>query len=216
MVESGAIKLKEEEKIEILLHCIGDEGKTVSETFEFTEKDRIYDNTIKKFDEHYVPALNESVETFKFNSRVQGADKTFEKFETDLRQLSNNCNFGSLRDRLIRDRIVAGIKCKIVKDRRLRTPNLVLSKACEIAKSAEQTMEQAAAINKRQLCKVQAVFQHQKMNKKEQKQTVCGKCGKIHNFKECLAYGKQCHTYKGNNYFSNMGFKKKITVKQLM
>ncbi|XP_008189883.1 uncharacterized protein LOC103311865 [Acyrthosiphon pisum] len=208
MVGSGAIKLKEEEKIAILLHCIGDEGRTVSETFEFTEKDRTYDTIIKKFDEYYVPALNESVETFKFNSRVQGADETFEKFETDLRQLSNNCNFGLLRDRLIRDRIVAGVKCKIVQDRLLRTPNLILSKACEIAKSAEQTTEQAAAINNGQPTEVQAVFQHQKTNKKEQKQTICGKCGKIHNFKECPAYGKQCHTCKGNNHFSNMCFKK--------
>ncbi|CAI6377494.1 unnamed protein product [Macrosiphum euphorbiae] len=208
MIGSGAIKLKEEEKIAILLHCIGDEGRTVSETFEFTEKDRTYDTLIKKFDEYYVPALNESVETFKFNSRVQGADETFEKFETDLRQLSNNCNFGLLRDRLIRDRIVAGVKCKIVQDRLLRTPNLILSKACEIAKSAEQTMEQAAAINNGQATEVQAVFQHQKTNKKEQKQSICGKCGKIHNFKECPAYGKQCHTCKGNNHFSNMCFKK--------
>ncbi|XP_008189195.1 uncharacterized protein K02A2.6-like, partial [Acyrthosiphon pisum] len=136
------------------------------------------------------------------------ADETFEKFETDLRHLSNNCNFGLLRDRLIRDRIVAGVKCKIVQDRLLRTPNLILSKACEIAKSAGQTTEKAAAINNGQPTEVQADFHHQKTNKNEQKQTICGKCGKIHNFKECPAYGKQCHTCKGNNHFSNMCFKK--------
>lgn len=48
MIGSGAIKLKEEEKIAILLHCIGDEGRTVSETFEIPEKKMTYDNTIKK------------------------------------------------------------------------------------------------------------------------------------------------------------------------
>lgn len=208
MIGSGAIKLKEEEKIAILLHCIGDEARTVSETFEIPDKEMTYDNIIKKFEEYYVPALNESVETFKFNSRTQGADETFEKFETDLRQLSNNCNFGSLRDRLIRDRIVAGIKCKVVQDRLLRTPNLTLSKACEIAKAAEQTMEQAAAINNGQLADVQAVYQQQRKNKTEKKQIVCGKCGKTHKYKECPAYGKQCHTCKGNNHFSNMCFKK--------
>ena len=109
---------------------------------------------------------------------------------------------------MVHYRIVAGVKCKIVQDRLLRTPNLILSKACKIAKSAEQTTEQAAAINNGQATEVQAVFQHQKTNKKEQKQTICGKCGKIHNFKECPAYGKQCHTCKGNNHFSNMCFKK--------
>ncbi|CAI6370433.1 unnamed protein product [Macrosiphum euphorbiae] len=46
------------------------------------------------------------------------------------------------------------------------------------------------------------------MNKIEQKQTVCGKCGKTHYFKECLAYGKQCRTCKGNNHFSNICLKK--------
>jgi len=133
MIRSGAIKLKEEEKIAILLHSISDEGRTVSETFEIPENYRTYDNIMKKFEDYYAPALNESVETFKFNSRIQGRDESFEKFETDLRKLSNNCNFGSLRDRLFRDRIVAGIKYEVIQDQLLRTPNLVLSKACEIA-----------------------------------------------------------------------------------
>jgi len=67
-----------------------------------------------------------------------------------------------------------------------------LRKACEIARAAEQT---TAAINNGQLSDVQAVY-HQRTNKTEQKQTVCGKSGKTHNFEEC---GKQYHTCKGNN-----------------
>jgi len=37
-------KTKRGRKIAILLHCIGDEGRTVSETFEIPETDKTYDN----------------------------------------------------------------------------------------------------------------------------------------------------------------------------
>jgi len=53
-----------------------------------------------------------------------------------------------------------------------------LSKACEIARAAEETLEQASFINNGQSSDVQAVYHHRRTNKIEQKQTICGKWGK--------------------------------------
>ena len=45
-----------------------------------------------------------------FHTRVQGEGETIDSFTTDLRLKSQLCEFGSLQDSLIRDRVVVGIR----------------------------------------------------------------------------------------------------------
>ena len=45
-----------------------------------------------------------------FHTRVQGEGETIDSFTTDLRLKSQSCEFGSLQDSLIRDRVVVGIR----------------------------------------------------------------------------------------------------------
>ena len=52
------------------------------------------------------------------------------------------CEFGNLRDRLIRDRLVIGIIRDSARERLLSTASLDLPKAVEICKTAEATKEQ--------------------------------------------------------------------------
>ena len=50
------------------------------------------------------------IEHTRFNKRSQLPDKTVEQFITSLYNLTADCNFGELKDRLIRDRIVVRIR----------------------------------------------------------------------------------------------------------
>ncbi|KAJ3647665.1 hypothetical protein Zmor_019530 [Zophobas morio] len=73
--------------------------------------------------------------------------ETVDEYVTQLRQLSENCQFGTLCKSLIKDRLVLGIKENSVKDRLLRTKNLELVKAIEICKAAEITRRQLQVIS---------------------------------------------------------------------
>jgi len=55
---------------------------------------------------------NETVERYKFFSHFQNPGKLLEKFITDLKLLATACNFGDLKDSLVRDRIICGIQDK--------------------------------------------------------------------------------------------------------
>ena len=50
------------------------------------------------------------IEHTKFNKRSQLPDEPVEQFITSLYNLAADCNFGELKDRLIRDKIVVRIR----------------------------------------------------------------------------------------------------------
>ena len=53
---------------------------------------------------------NVIIEHTKFNKRSQLPDEPVEQFITSLYNLAADCNFGELKDKLIRDRIVVRIR----------------------------------------------------------------------------------------------------------
>ena len=52
-----------------------------------------------------------------------------------LIHIAKDCNFGTVKDSLIRDRIVCGIIDNAVRERLLREPDLNLDKAIQICQS---------------------------------------------------------------------------------
>lgn len=124
----------------VFLHCVGEPAREIFETFELSAEDKKNVNAIiRKFDEYFLPKVNKSIERHKFNTRTQLEDEPFDNFIKDLRKIASNCEFGRLKDELIKDRIVCGIRDRRVKDRLLREANLNLEKAIEICKAAEIT-----------------------------------------------------------------------------
>jgi hypothetical protein len=90
---------------------MGDEADDIMAGFGLTEEDRKKYNIVKqKFEDHFVVRRNTIFERAKFNRRVQGANESVDSFITALYGLSEYCEFDALRDEMIRDRIVVGIK----------------------------------------------------------------------------------------------------------
>ena len=58
-------------------------------------------------------------------------------FVTELKQKASLCEFGELKDSLIRDRIVCGIRNDTVRARLLRERELTLQSAIDICMAAE-------------------------------------------------------------------------------
>lgn len=69
----------------------------------------IYDRTLKSLDEHIIPHRNVVFERFKFRGRIQPPGKSVDSFINALHPLVEHCEYGQLKDELIRDTIMVGI-----------------------------------------------------------------------------------------------------------
>lgn len=70
------------------------------------------DKVIEKFEEYTIGRINETFERYRFNSKNQEPSEGIDAYVSALRNLAKTCNFGSLHDSLVRDRIVFGVQSK--------------------------------------------------------------------------------------------------------
>lgn len=143
-------KIHQGQVVDILLHSIGEEPLRIFNTFEFEDPvDRqSLEVVLKKFEDHFVPMTNETVNRYHFFTRKQGTRESVEAFITDLKRLANDCAFGELKDSLIKDVIVVGVSDAQLRDRLLREPSLKLKSAINLAMAAELAKKQAAEITR--------------------------------------------------------------------
>ncbi|KAK9675141.1 hypothetical protein QE152_g40608 [Popillia japonica] len=148
LLASKADKESEEHKCALLLHHIGEKGLKIYNTFMFDKmEDKMkYTKVVEKFEEYFIPAKNVTYERHMFLKRDMGDRETVDEYVMALRELAASCEFGSLTDSLIKDKLVQGVKDKAVKDRLLRSKGLDLGRAIDICKAAETTKSQLEKI----------------------------------------------------------------------
>lgn len=133
----------------LLVNLIGPEGFDVYQTFSF-ENDKDKDDVnviIKKFDKYFGAKINITLVRYKFFTRNQDDGESIQTYVTALRLLSKDCEFGTLQEELIKDRIVCGVRNPTVRDRLLRCEDLDLDKAIKLCQAEEVSQESG-----RQLC----------------------------------------------------------------
>ena len=140
---------QKERKVKLFLYLIGSKGREIYETMQFEkeEKDRTLDELIQSFGEYCDPKKNETVERHKFFTRNQESRETFDKYLTELRLLEKTCDFGTLSDSLLRDRIVCGLSSSTLRERLLREPNLNLKQGIDICRASELSKERNKSLN---------------------------------------------------------------------
>ena len=114
-----------------------------------TEVDRRNPGRIKdELRAHFVPQRHVLFERYKFNSASQQATDTVDSYLVRLRQLAGSCDFGTLKDSLIRDRLVIGTTDTSTRDRLLRerpVPDLARCaeslRASELSRTHKREME---------------------------------------------------------------------------
>ena len=91
------------------------------------------DEIIKNPDEHILGQTNETFERYKFNARGQMCEEAIDAYVAALKILQKTCNFcDCLKDSLLRDRIVFGVRDNGVRKRLLRERSLDLSRCIDI------------------------------------------------------------------------------------
>ena len=78
------------------------------------EKERVT-SILDGLEKYFKPASNITYERFIFNTCDQQSHETIDEYVNKLRGLSETCEFRTLRDNLIKDRIVLGTKNKQVR-----------------------------------------------------------------------------------------------------
>ena len=130
-----------------LLYCMGEEAEDVLTSAGISDEDRKrYDAVMSKFDGFFKVQKNLIFETARFNQRNQGKGKSVEQYITALHHLVETCEYGDLRDEMLRDRLVWGIRDSTTSQKLQMDPGLTSEKAVK-------TVQQNAAV-KEQPCQL--------------------------------------------------------------
>lgn len=101
----------------------------------------------KAMKEHLKPAPNEIAERFRFFKRDRTSGESVNGYITELRRLSEHCDFKDELNTYLRDRFVCGLNSESVQQKLLATKDLTLEKALNTARSFESTSRDAKMIH---------------------------------------------------------------------
>ena len=223
MTATEASKKSAKIQSSMLLHLIGEDALEVFNTFEFgSEKDKEKPvEILKKFDEYCNPKRNLTVERHIFNSRMQHLSESIDKYITDLRLKVKTCEYGTMADEMIKDRIVVGVHSDIIPGRLLREKDLCLTKAIDICKAAEASTKQLEKLTDEK--KVEILQENRpttyqagtKNNPKKTTGPACQNCGRNHPPRRCPSCGKKCNACNKLNHFTKCCRSKPATQKKI-
>lgn len=140
LLATGCSEKSQKIQAAVLLHSVGEHVLEIIETLGLQEDERNNkDIILQKLEQYFVPKVNTSLVRQKFNRRVQGLNEDFDSFLKDLRIMANECEYGQLKESIIKDVIISGIRDKRTKNKLLTYEgNLTLDKTIQICKAAEE------------------------------------------------------------------------------
>ncbi|UYV67812.1 K02A2.6-like [Cordylochernes scorpioides] len=189
-----SLNAKEQEyQITALIYLMGERAEEIHSAFNLSANDaKNLDKVIEAFDNHFIGKHNVVYERALFGLRSQWPEETIEEFVTVLHRKSEHCEYANLREELIRDRLVLGVKDRKLLEKLMLNENLTLAKAVEIVRQWEAVMREQQDLNPSTL-QVDTMWKVAKQKPKASghgkdngrstdkcpaKDKVCGKCGK--------------------------------------
>lgn len=133
---SGQAERPDEEKIDLMIYLMGERGEQIFN--QFLIRPKTLDQLLKEFDKYFQPKRI-GCSRFKFNRRVQADGETIENFVTDLQNLANDCDYGNMRDVLVRDRIIAGMRDEQLSERLQLEDSITLEETLKIINKMSQS-----------------------------------------------------------------------------
>ena len=140
-----------------------------------------------------------------FDKRDQKTDESVEDYIGALRTLASTCNFcDCLKDSLLRDRIVLGIKDSSTRKRLLQEGDLSLKTCVNMCCAAEATSQQPKSLKLADETTAEACSVSTRDRKPYKSKAMCKYCGQMHMLKKevCPAWGKVCSACKKRNHFA--------------
>ena len=109
-VASGLSEEGELRQVSTLLYCMGKEAGDVLTSTNITDEERKkYDTVIAKLQDFFKVRCNVIFERARFNRRNQQEEESVEQYITVLYNLVETCEYGAIKDEMLRDQLVVGI-----------------------------------------------------------------------------------------------------------
>ena len=219
-VATGIDKKNNKIRLATLLSVMGKECHQLQRHLHMPTADR--DDSKKVLDAlqtHFEPTRNVIYERFVFNDCKQSQCETVDQFIAKLRKLADTCDFGELRDELVRDRLVTCTKDLGAQARMLREPKLTLNKAIDMCCASEQAKIQIKkisggeqeAVNYTSRDKSNSHYQQGRKQtyvsehtKRKPPNITCHFCGTTHAKQNCPAFGATCKACGKRNHFARV------------
>jgi transposase InsO family protein len=211
-IASGLNTKGEEEQVNMLIYLMGDQADDILLSFQLSADDqKKYKAVIDKFEGHFVLRRNVIYERAKFNSRVQREGETVDDFITALYSLAEHCEYKTLHDEMIRDRIVVGVRDRRLSEKLQLDNSLTLEKAIGSARQSEAVKREQQELHgeeqKPQIDRVgSSSSSQQKTHLSTKFEGKCHWCGstKRHDKSECPAKNSECHNCKKTGHYAKV------------
>ena len=137
------------EQVNTLVYCMGEEADDILTSLHLTEDENgSYEVVKQKFDTYFNGSKNVIFERARFNQRRQEADESVDEFVTALHRLVEHCDYGTLKDEMVRDRIVVGIRDEQLSERMQLDAHLTLKTAVDQTRQRETVRKQQSVVRK--------------------------------------------------------------------
>ena len=182
----------------LLRSLVGEEVKTMSLA-----------DLSKAMKDHLKPAPNVIAERFRFFKRDRQSGESVNAYITELRRLSEHCEFKTELNTYLRDRFVCGLNSETVQQKLLAAKDLTLEKSLSLARSFEATSRDAkmihgggtapgaavAGVNQADTCSPEEVHRlNQQSTRGRQDTRECYRCGNVgHISVKCPYASYSCH-----------------------
>ena len=135
---SGLVEKDEQRQVSTLLYCLREEAEEVLATTRISDNNKKkYQKVIEEFDKYFKVKKNVIYERARFNRRSQLPEESVDRFITEVHSLADSCEFGTMKEELIRDRLVVGIRDLALSERLQLEPDLTLDKAKQLIRQRE-------------------------------------------------------------------------------
>ena len=221
---SGLSEKDEVTQVHTLIYAMGDQADDILRSFGLSEaEEKNYATVLGKFQNYFVKRKNTIFERAKFNRRAQEDGEPVDDFIMDLYRLAEHCEYGTLRDEMIRDRIVVGLRNAALSEKLQMDADLDLDKAIKAARQSESIKEQQTLLRSgfREERAVGAVSKqpYNRPKRKSKRDTPpsqqsqssspsnsCSRCGRFpgHPRQQCPARDETCHKCGKRGHFQAM------------
>ena len=116
---------------------MGDCAYDILATLRFDETKATYDEVRTALNDYFDVRRNLIVQRALLNKRHHLAGESVDTFIQDLYRLAQDCEYGTLKDSLMRDRIVVGVVDDSLSDRLQTKPDLTLGMAVQMSRQTE-------------------------------------------------------------------------------
>ena len=224
---SGLKAKSEEHQVNALIYIMGDKEDDILCSFGLTEDEKkVYTIVRAKFDSYFEPQRNVIFQRAKFNQRKQHQGEPVDNFITDLYCLADHCEYGKLRNEMIRDRIVGllddTLSEKLQLDTRLtletavtiacqseevhKRQTVVRGKATDLNTDFVDKIHSSGGVNKKKFVNKGGNTNPRGQSSLQHKQDRCSRCVKTpsHSRRQCPAREAICHRCHKKGHYQSM------------